>query len=104
MAQFDVYINPDPDTKRTIPYLLDVQTDLLDNLATRVVAPLISLASMGKAAEHLNPQFSIQRTDVIMSSAELVGVMADRLGEKVCSLSEHQNEIVAALIFLIAGL
>jgi toxin CcdB len=104
MAQFDVYINPDPGTKRAIPYLLDVQTDLLDNLATRVVTPLISRESMGKAAQHLNPQFTIQRIDVIMSSAELVGVMANRLGERVCSLREHRNEIVAALVFLIAGL
>ena len=35
MAQFDVYRNPNPKTSSEIPYLLDIQTDLLDNLATR---------------------------------------------------------------------
>ena len=35
MAQFDVYENPNPASQKSIPYLLDVQTDLLDNLATR---------------------------------------------------------------------
>jgi len=103
MAQFDVYANPNPETKRTIPYLLDVQTDLLGNLTTRVVMPLYSVSAMGKAAKHLNPQFSIKRTIVIMSTAELAGVTLNRLGDKVCSLKEHRNEIIAALDFLITG-
>ena len=30
MAQFDVYENRNPVTKKKFPYLLDVQTDLLD--------------------------------------------------------------------------
>lgn len=103
MAQFDVYINANPETKQTIPYLLDVQADLLNNLTTRVVVPLISVSAMGKAAQHLNPLFSVKRTKVIMSTAELAGVMAKSLGEKVCSLKEHRNEIIAALDFLITG-
>ena len=37
MAQYDLYANSNPETSETIPYLLDVQADLLDNLATRVV-------------------------------------------------------------------
>ena len=31
MAQFDVYDNPNLASRKTTPYLLDVQTDLLDN-------------------------------------------------------------------------
>ncbi len=103
MAQFDVYINTNPETKQTIPYLLDVQADLLHNLTTRVVVPLISVSAMGKAAKHLNPLFSVKRTKVIMSTAELAGVMAKSLGDKVCSLKEHRNEIIAALDFLFTG-
>jgi len=103
MAQFDVYTNPNSETKQAIPFLLDVQTDLLNNLTTRVVVPLFSVSAMGKAAQNLNPRFSIKRTTVIMSTAELAGVMANSLGEKVCSLKAHQNEIIAALDFLITG-
>jgi len=29
MAQFDVYINSNPSTKEEIPYLLDIQNDIL---------------------------------------------------------------------------
>lgn len=103
MAQFDVYTNPNPETKRSIPYLLDVQTDLLNDLTTRIVVPLYSASSMGKPAKHLNPQFSIKRSTVIMSTAELAGVAVKNLGDKVCSLKEQRNEIIAALDFLITG-
>lgn len=103
MAQFDVYENQNPETKESIPYLLDLQADLLDNLATRVVVPLITVAAMGKAAKHLNPQFKIKRTMVIMSTAELAGVNLHVLGDKVCSLKEHRAEIIAALDFLFTG-
>ncbi|OHB24642.1 MAG: plasmid maintenance protein CcdB [Desulfuromonadaceae bacterium GWB2_53_15] len=103
MAQFDVFINPNPVTKRAIPYLLDIQTDLLNNLTTRVVIPLYTVAAMGKAAKFLNLQFSVKRTTVIMSTAEMAGVAVNSLGVKVCSLREHRNEIIAAIDFLVTG-
>ncbi len=103
MAQFDVYENQNPESKQSIPYLLDLQADLLDSLTTRVVVPLVTVAAMGKAAKHLSPQFKIRRTTVIMSTAELAGVNLHILGEKVCSLKEHRAEIIAALDFLFTG-
>ena len=38
--QFDVYHNKNAASKGRFPYLLDVQTELLDSLETRVVVPL----------------------------------------------------------------
>lgn len=103
MAQFDVYENKDPGTKKTVPYLLDVQANLLDNLSTHVVVPLVPATIMGKAAKHLNPVFEINKTNVVMSTAELAGVPVRILGEKVTSLSGSRNEIIAALDFLFTG-
>ena len=60
MALFDVYENPNDETNQTVPYLLDLQADLLDNLATRVVAPLVAVALMGGAVKHLNPRFKVK--------------------------------------------
>ena len=37
MAQFDVYRNTNPATRTRIPYLLDIQSDLLESISTRVV-------------------------------------------------------------------
>ena len=104
MAQFDVYLNPNAATRKLIPYLLDVQADLLDTLATRVVVPLILAEEMGLAAKHLNPQFKIKGVAVVMSSAELAGVPNRSLGDKVATLKNKRDEIIAALDLLITGI
>jgi len=103
MAQFDVYENPNDETNQIVPYILDLQAVLLDNLATRVVAPLVAAALMGGAVEHLNPRFMVKGNVVFMSTAEIAGVPRSALGEKVGSLREQRNEIIAALDFLFAG-
>ncbi len=103
MAQFDLYTNPNHETSRSIPYLLDVQADFLSNLATRVVIPLYTIAALGKAATHLNPTFSIQQKTVVLSTAELAGVTISSLGDRIGSLKEHRQEIIAALDFLFTG-
>jgi toxin CcdB len=51
MGRFDVHENPNPATRQTVPFLLDVQTGLLSHLSTRVVVPLVSAAVMVKAAK-----------------------------------------------------
>lgn len=40
MSQFTIYRNHNARTKNRIPFLLDVQSDLLSDLGTRVVIPL----------------------------------------------------------------
>lgn len=104
MAQFDVYLNSNPATRKAIPYLLDVQADLLDTLATRVVVPLILEKEMGLAAKQLNPQFKIKGTAVVMSTAELAGVSIRSLVDKVMTLKSKRDEIIAALDLLFTGI
>lgn len=103
MAQYDVYKNPNEETNQTIPYLLDIQADLLDNLATRVVVPLLTASAIGKPAKYLNPQFEIRHETIFMSTAELAGVPVRVLGERVGSLKDQRQAIIAALDFLFTG-
>jgi toxin CcdB len=100
MAQFDVYKNPNPRTNSEVPYLLDVQHDILQSLNTRVVVPLI--INM-EPAKHLNPTFTIEKTHVVMSSAELAAILKSDLGEYVCSLKEYRTNIINSIDFLISG-
>jgi len=104
MAQFDVCRNANPASSRDIPYLLEVQSDLLGILSTRVVAPLVLATEMGKAAQTLNPQFEIEDVAVVMSTAEIAGVPCRVLGEKVTSLQGRREEIIAALDLLFTGI
>jgi toxin CcdB len=103
MAQFDLYENPNEETKRAIPYLLDVQSDLLAGLTTRVVVPLLTAESMGEAIKCLNPQVTVQGAALFMSTAELAGVPRRVLGPVVGSLKDRRDDIIAALDFLITG-
>lgn len=104
MAQFDVYHNPNPATRKTIPYLLDVQADLLDAMATRVVVPLVLAEVMGTGVKQLNPHFKIKGLAVVMSTAELAGVSTRSFGEKVISIKNRRDEIIAALDLLFTGI
>lgn len=103
MAQFDVYRNSNDQTQDTFPYLLTIQHDLLQDLATRVVVPLISKHHMPTPARGLNPGFRIEDRLVYLSTAELAGIQTRILGEPVCSLRKHRGEIIQALDLLITG-
>ena len=102
MAQFDIYRNPAGDA-RSIPYLLDVQSDLLAGVTSRIVVPLYHLKSFGRPARRLNPIFEVEGNAVVMSTAELAGVMPSDLGARVDSLARHYDEIRDALDFAFQG-
>ncbi len=104
MAQFDIYHNPDPETRHKIPYLLDVQTNLLEQLATRTVIPLVVASKMGKVAKKLNPKFEIEKITVVMSTAEIAAVSSNILSEKVASLQNRREDVIAALELLFTGI
>jgi len=104
MAQFDLYRNPNPETNAYIPYLLDVQAELLDVLATRVVVPLHTVESIPKPLRHLNPVIEFEGEQLVLSTGELAGIAASVLGQPAGSLSDHRSEIIAALDFVFTGI
>ena len=105
MAQFDVYRNPNPATRSRVPYLLDVQSDLLDPLATRIVVPLCKPEVLsGKPAERLNPAFEVEGRKLLMLTPELAGVSRKALGERVANLAAGRMAIIAALDLLLTGI
>jgi toxin CcdB len=105
MAQFDVYRNANPATRGRVPFLLDVQADLLRSLATRIVVPLCEPDVLGgRRAERLNPQFDVGGRKVVMLTPELAGVPRKSLGERVASLAEERGAIIAALDIVFTGI
>lgn len=103
MAQFDVYRNPDPATSREIPYVLDIQYDLFTHLATRLVAPLEDAAG-AQPMQRLNPVFTVENRPVVMATADLAALHIGELGDRVGSLADRRDEIIAAIDFLITGI
>jgi toxin CcdB len=55
MAQFGVYANPSESAAHGIPYVVVVQSDLLDALATRMTIPLATVEFADKSPDKLCP-------------------------------------------------
>lgn len=105
MAQFGVHRNPNPETKATVPLLLDVQSDLVADLGTRVVVPLCPASAMkGKIIHTLMPVFDIEGKQYVMLTPQLAGIGKNQMGVKVADLAQHRDAIVAALDLLITGI
>lgn len=105
MAQFAVYRNKSPRSKASIPYLLDVQSDLLSELGTRVVIPLFEKKSLGiRPLTRLTPEFEIDGKTCVLMTPQLAGIPTKELGEPVGDLARHRIDIIAALDLLITGL
>ncbi len=97
MARFDVFANPVVAERKQIPYLLDVQNDYIDSIATRVVVPLWREAEFGPCARNLNPVFVIASDKVVLDTAALAAVPRTELRKPLLSLREARAVIQEAL-------
>jgi toxin CcdB len=104
MARFDVFPNPGAHATTT-PYLLDVQSDLLDGLDSRMVVPLRSLEHFArvKLPTRLTPVLTVRGKDHLLETPKMGAVPQGILKTPVTSLASEQARIVAALDFLFHG-
>ena len=98
MAKFDVYRLPDGNR-----CLIDCQADLLSDLNTRFVVPLLPLKDAPKPAARLNPVFELQGKQYVMATQFAATVPASELTVVIASLSEDHLTVSNALDMLISG-
>ncbi|MBF9152924.1 CcdB family protein [Novosphingobium jiangmenense] len=97
MARFDVFRGRDGSL------LLDCQADLLTELSTRIVVPLIVERDAPKPAARLNPVFVLDDVRFVMVTQFLAAVPRRELEQKVFSLAAEQDRIALALDMLLTG-
>ncbi|HSX85015.1 MAG TPA: CcdB family protein [Cellvibrio sp.] len=103
MSQFHAFKNLNP-ANQHIPYLLDVQNDLLEGLDTRMVIPLIRESSFrGSGITTLTPKVNINGESLLLLTPQMAGVSRQLLTEEVSDLSDFRYEILAAINLLIEG-
>jgi toxin CcdB len=98
MARYDVYPSPGG-----AGFVVDVQTDLLDGLATRVVAPLLPVETAPKPAKLLNPVIDIGGEAHVLVTQFLAAVPTRSLGKPVGDVSARSDEINRALDMVFHG-
>lgn len=99
MARFDLYANPDKETRKLAPYLLDVQSAHVGILPTRIVIPLRPvrhLAYSGKPSDLL-PVFDVNGEECFLDTPGMSAVPLNALGKCIASLSDRREAVLAAL-------
>lgn len=75
MAQFDVYPNPSKTSRAHYPYLVDIQSSLLTDLATRIVIPLGNRAAFGgNAMQGLTPEITFNGQELLLLTPQISSV------------------------------
>ena len=104
MAAYAVFGNPDPRTNGDIPFLLDVQSELLSLLGTRVVVPLYRKEAAGsQVMTRLTPVLSFQGHELVAMVPELAGIPHRRLGPALGDLAGASAELLQAIDLLLTG-
>jgi toxin CcdB len=104
MAQFTVYRNKNARTKATFPLLVDVQSNLLEELQTRVVIPLTKATALSrKPLDQLTPILKFEDEAYVLVTPQLAGIGRKELGASSGTLAEHRDVILGAMDFLLTG-
>jgi toxin CcdB len=104
MAQFSVYRNKNARTKATFPLLVDVQSNLLEELQTRVVIPLTKATALTrKPLDQLTPILKFEDDAYVLVTPQLAGMARKELGAPSGTLAEHRDVILGAMDFLLTG-
>jgi len=105
MAQFDVYPNPSKKSRKYYPYLVDIQSPYISEIATRIVLPL-GYASYFKneAMTKLTPQIAYENEELILLTPQISSVPTKQLKKPIGSLVHFREQVINSLDFAIAGI
>ena len=101
MTQFTAYRNSRTSSAR-VPYLLDVQSDLV-HTGSRLVVPLVREGDYGPLYSRLNPKFEVEGIKLVAAVPDLAAIDERQLREEVANLSMHRQVLLNALDFLFTG-
>lgn len=97
MARFDVYLHPEPVLRKKTPYLLDVQNNHINSIATRIVVPLRLAEHFPLRMRDLNPEFEVGGKALVLDTTALGAIPVNELKRPVANLGARSAEVVAAL-------
>ena len=104
MPQFAVYLNKNLRSRSVFPLLVDVQGELLRDLETRVVIPLIKSAAFTSFPLGLvMPAVEIEGESYVLVTPQLAGVSQWDLGPHTGSVAAHSHAIFTAMDILLRG-
>jgi toxin CcdB len=84
-------------------YVVDVQSDFLEHLPTRIVIPLRSVDQYRSPIKDVHPAFDIEGGRFLLMTHQLASVPKRLLQHPVASLAQHRDQITRAMDILLTG-
>ena len=104
MPQFAVYLNKNLRSRSSFPMLVDVQSELLKDLETRVVIPLVKRAAFTSFPLGLvMPMVEVEGEAYMLMTPQLAGVSLADLGPHTGTVAADCRAISTAMDILLRG-
>jgi toxin CcdB len=105
VAQFDVFVNPIAAARPHYPFVVVLQSDVVDGRREQIVAPLVPRKALSSIAGRLTPIVTVEssESELVVLAPALAGVRRGDLRQRVASLSAARTEILAAIDLLFFG-
>lgn len=104
MAQYDVFPNPSRSAADGIPYVVVIQSDLLDALATRLTVPLVEPNFAGKVPTALCPLITVKGQRLHALAHYAAPLPAKLLRLAVDNVATQASALVAAMDAVLSGI
>jgi len=103
--QFDVFENPSQRMRDVYPFVVDVQSDLLGALATRMVVPLaVTVLSVNDVPRRLCPIVDVKGQSLMLVPFEAAPLDKRLLKVKMATLRDRSHDIIAAMDAVLSGI
>jgi len=104
MAQFDIYKNSNRLSKKEIPYLMDIQSDSVSVLDTRIVVPLRNAELFKKrAVSRIHISIEVNEVKFIAFVSEMAAVPTGMIDKPISNKADKHTEIIGAIDLLFTG-
>ncbi len=105
MSQFTLYKNENKSSKKTYPYLVDVQNDFFDELNSRIVIPLSPHNILNQTnAKKLCPIITVNDEQYVLLTHQMTSMPKTMLKKKIASLENMRYEILGAIDFIMTSI
>jgi toxin CcdB len=104
MTQYDVYANPSSSATSGIPFVVVIQSDLLDALSTRLTMPLAALSFVGKVPTALCPVVTVNGQRLHALAHYAAPLPAKVLRRPLDNVAAQASALVAAMDAVLSGI
>jgi toxin CcdB len=104
MAQYDVFSNPSNSAADGIPYVVVIQSDMLDALATRLTLPLAVLDAANKVPAALCPVIMVKGKRMHALAHYAAPLPAKLLRLPVDNVAAQASALVSAMVAVLSGI